>query len=243
MPDFVPSYPSVDYASMSAEKLAAYHDPSNDGTVYLFNNIVCPFGHRALWTAVEINAPFHVVEVSLKSKPASYSEMFNRYGTVPYLLDNGFAVYESAIIAQYLDFKFNNGELHRSNDPQAASLAQLAVAKFEAKPFYAEAEVREILAELETIYTNHAKAYRDQGPYLLGANLSSAEINLVPFFFRFDVLLTHYHKVDVFTDIPHLKAALAAAVGRPAFQQTVREPQYYIDAYSTYVNPAPPADS
>ncbi|KAF0715378.1 hypothetical protein As57867_003053, partial [Aphanomyces stellatus] len=181
---FTPLYSSIDYTSIPEDQLDALHSSPK---LHLFNNIVCPFGHRALWTAAEVNAPFQVIEVSLKDKPASYKEKFNRYGTVPYLLDNGFAVYESAIVAQYLDTKFNDGNLHRAKDPQAASLAQLAAAKLEIRPFYvalrtgddaAKAELKAVLTEIETIYRDHAKAFRAQGPYLLGAELSSAEINL-----------------------------------------------------------------
>ncbi|RHY59087.1 hypothetical protein DYB30_008063 [Aphanomyces astaci] len=241
--DFVPTYPSVNYSSLSNDQLDALRAGSTDGVVHIFNNIVCPFGHRALWIALEINAPFQVIEVSLSNQPASYGEKFNRYETVPFLLDNGFPVYESSIVAQYLDSKFNHGNLHQSSDPQAASVVQLATAKFEARPFYvylqvggprAEADVRDVLTELETIYSQHGK----EGPYLLGGTLSSAEINLVPFFFRFNVLLKHYRKVDLFADYPRLKAALDAAVVRPAFQQTAREPQYYIDAYAGLVSRA-----
>ncbi|KAG9416660.1 Tudor domain-containing protein 1 [Aphanomyces cochlioides] len=176
--------------------------------------------------------------------PAAYIEQFNRYGTVPFLLSNGYSIYESAIIAQYFDTKYGGGELFRHNDPEEATLAQLAAAKFEVGAFYGVlrnpseanlAELKDTLDEVEKIYRENAAAYRSKGPYLLGNKLSSAEILTVPFLFRFDILLKHYHNHDLLDGYPLLKAALEASKTRPAFQETVREPQLYIDVYAKYV--------
>ncbi|KAH9112221.1 hypothetical protein LEN26_013316 [Aphanomyces euteiches] len=244
--EFVASYPSVDYTALPEDELESFH--TADGKLHLFNNIGCPFGHRALWTAIEVNAPFQVVEVSLANKPPSFTEKFNRYGTVPYVLDNGFAVYESAIVAQYLDVKYGEGQLHHVKDVQAASIAQLAAAKFEVRPFFAylrsgneeaEKEVKAALDELETIFRVHAKAYRDQGPYLLGAELSSAEINIVPFLYRFDLVLRHFRKHDLLAGHPLINAAFEAVKARPTFQKTVAADEFYIQAFSKFVTPAP----
>ncbi|KAH9158261.1 hypothetical protein LEN26_003096 [Aphanomyces euteiches] len=237
------AFPSTPYTSIPEDQFEALH--AADGKLRLFNNIVCPFGHRALWTALELNAPFEVIEVSLLEKPASYAEKFNRYGTVPFLLDNGFPVYESSIVAQYLDAKYGNGDLcGHTKDPQGAFLANLLSAKLEVGPFYAvlrtgeekaKEELRSALSEIEAIYRDDAKAFRAQGPYLLGAELSSADINLVPFLFRFEILLAHYRNFSFLADYPSLKALLDAVKTRPAFQKSIRPPEVYINGYSKYV--------
>ncbi|RQM19845.1 hypothetical protein B5M09_000630 [Aphanomyces astaci] len=236
-------FESTPFESLSESQLDAFKQ--KDGKLHLFNNIICPFGHRALWTAVEAHAPFHVVEVSLADMPAAYIEKFNRFGTVPYLLSNGSPVYESAIIAQYVDTKFGNGELFRHHDPEEAALSQLAAAKFEVGPLYRAlggtsvhnvAALKETLGDVETIYRVHAKEFRSSGPYLLGSKLSGAEILIVPFLFRFDILLQHYRGYTLLDGFPLLQGVLAAAKARPAFQDTVREPQFFIDAYAAYAN-------
>ncbi|ETW08872.1 hypothetical protein H310_01367 [Aphanomyces invadans] len=236
-------FESTPFESLSEAELDGFKQ--KDGKVHLFNNIICPFGHRALWTAVEANAPFHVVEVSLADMPAAYIERFNRFGTVPYLLSNGTPIYESAIIAQYLDTKFGNGEIFRHHDPEEAALSQLAAAKFEVGPFYqvlgnasdenVEA-LKETLTDVETIYRVHAAAYRSSGPFLLGSKLGGAEILIVPFLFRFEILLKHYRNIDLLSGFPLLQAVLAAARTRSAFQDTIRDAQFYIDAYAKYAN-------
>ncbi|CAK4661117.1 unnamed protein product [Aphanomyces euteiches] len=189
-------------------------------------------------------AALFFVEVSLANKPPSYTEKFNRYGTVPFVLDNGFAVYESAIVAQYLDLKFGDGHLHRVKDPQAASIAQLAAAKFDTQPFFAfmatgdeaaETKMKASLDELEMIYRDDAKAYRDQGPYLLGAQLSSAEINIVPFFHRLNLALVHFRKYDLLANHPLLEAAFDAVQARPSYQRSIASDDVYIQIMTNYV--------
>ncbi|KAH9125843.1 hypothetical protein AeMF1_003610 [Aphanomyces euteiches] len=240
--DFHPQYPYIDYNSVPLDHLESFL--LTDGKLHLFNYIGCPYGHRAIWTAIEVNAPFQVVEVSLANKPPSYTEKFNRYGTVPFVLDNGFAVYESAIVAQYLDLKFGDGHLHRVKDPQAASIAQLAAAKFDTQPFFAfmatgdeaaETKMKASLDELEMIYRDDAKAYRDQGPYLLGAQLSSAEINIVPFFHRLNLALVHFRKYDLLANHPLLEAAFDAVQARPSYQRSIASDDVYIQIMTNYV--------
>ncbi|KAF0697480.1 Aste57867_11838 [Aphanomyces stellatus] len=209
---------------------------------------MCPYSNRALWTAIETNVPFQVIDVTFQHLPPSYGQKFNRYETVPFLLDNGFAVYESSLIVHYLDTKFNGGKLQHAPNAQAASIAQLVAAKFEVGVFYKylksandkdKAEVVAQLTDIETIYREHAKAFRGEGPYLLGAELSSAEIILGPFLFRLDILYRHYRKFDVFANFPLLKTVLEAIKARPAFQQTVLGPERYVDEYADRVTVSP----
>ncbi|OQR91352.1 hypothetical protein ACHHYP_04755 [Achlya hypogyna] len=239
---------TVAYAAFSDTELDAL---KTDGKVHLFNSIGCPYGHRALWTAIEVDAPLTVYEIGLRADmPASYIEKFNRYHTVPFLVHQGTPVYESAIIAQFLDAKYNNGTLHRRDNFEEAALAQLAAAKFETGAFYAlirnqdatkkdelEANVHLVLGELERIYRENAAAYRSEGPYLLGVELSSAEINIVPFLYRFKHVLSHYRNFDITKGYPLVAAAYEAAVARPTFKLSTREPEYYITLYAKVAAP------
>ncbi|KAF0711502.1 Aste57867_5242 [Aphanomyces stellatus] len=176
--------------------------------------------------------------------PSAYIENFNRYGTVPFALSNGQPIFESAIIAQYIDSKFGGGALFRHNNPEEAALAQLLAAKFEAGPFYRVlgtfndenvASLKELLGEVERIYREDAAAYRTKGPYLLGDKLSSAEILTATVLYRFEILLQHFRKFDLLEGFPLLKAALKAVLARPAFQATSRGPEVYIEHFAKFV--------
>jgi len=240
---------SIEYSSLGEDELNAML--TTEGKLQLFNNLICPFGHRAWWSAVEVQAPFRYVEVSLSDMPQSYIEKFNQYGTVPFMLDNGFPVYESAIVAAYLDSKYNHGKLQQQHDPQRASLVQLACAKLEIGPFYQllraqeandrsekEAEVKESLSAVEQIYRENARMFRAKGPFLLGDVLTLAEINIMPFLFRFEILLKHYRQFELLKDFPLLAAALDASKARPAFKTTTRDAKVYIDGYAKYASPS-----
>ncbi|KAF0713890.1 Aste57867_4170 [Aphanomyces stellatus] len=236
------SYKTVDFTDLTATQLDGLLQA--DGKLHLFNGLIGPFGHRALWAAVEVGAPItDVIEINLGNPPPIYEEQFTRYGSSPFLLDNGQRIYESAIIAEYLDVKYGHGKLHRFEDPFESALAQLARDKVSPGPFYAfmqgrpgaEKSLRAHLTELEQIWRENAKAYRVKGPYLLGDKLSSAEINVIPFLFRFEVLLPHYQNgFQLLADYPLLNAALQAVKARPSFQETIREADFYIKGYEPW---------
>ncbi|OQS00022.1 hypothetical protein THRCLA_06296 [Thraustotheca clavata] len=238
----------IEYTDLTESELTSFK--TQDGKVHLFNNLVCPFGHRALWTAAEAGIPFDMINIELGNMPDSYVENFNRYHTVPFLLDNGYPVFESAIVAQFLDAKYNNGEFQCRDDPEHAALAQLAMAKFQPSPIYAllrnqdaskmqqlKDNLSETMQDVETIYRDNASEYRSKGPYLLGDKISSAEINIMTFLFRFQYVLQHYRDFELMKDVPLLQVALDASVQRPAFQLTSREPEFYINYFGKYANP------
>ncbi|EQC38115.1 hypothetical protein SDRG_04545 [Saprolegnia diclina VS20] len=234
---------SIDYDTLSANELEALKTSRG---LTLFNNTVCPLAHRALWTATEVQAPLaRVIEVPIHAAmPASYIANFNRFRSVPCLLDDGVTVYESMIVAQYLDAKFNGGKLFVADDPAAAALANLVVAQFDIVPsIFAflrnkdttkDDELKALVfagvAGLERIYQEDAAAFRSRGPYLLGDRLSQAEIALVPYLFRFSLILRTYRRVELLYACPLLAAALDAATQRPAFQAATRETDVYLAA-------------
>ena len=78
------------------------------------------------------------------------------------------------------------------------------------------------------------------GPYLLGDNLSLAEIAIFPFIERFVHTLAHYRNFKIFSDcsLPNLSAAFAAAKERPAFQKTTAEGAFFVQAYKGYATKA-----
>jgi glutathione S-transferase len=81
------------------------------GFVY-FGNRVCPFAHRAFWAAEELGFAknWTYVHIDLGArKPAWYTQI-NPLGTVPCLFAGGKPVFESLILAEFV------------NDTQKASL-------------------------------------------------------------------------------------------------------------------------
>lgn len=246
-------FPSVDYTSTEAYVGSI---KAGDGKLTLFNSMICPFGARALWTAVEIGANFTQVELDLSNEslflPTSTAtyHLLNNREEVPVLADNGFLVSESPIVAQYLDQKVDNKlDLFRKSDAKQASLVRLVMNRFEVGALYgllrnkdrskdAEfiAEIRSALGAVETVYRENAAAYRSAGPYLLGDVFSAAEIHIVPFLHRFSITLSHYRNYDVTESTPLLRAALEACQQRQAFRETTLGDAYFKEGYARYAN-------
>ncbi|RHY17590.1 hypothetical protein DYB28_006142 [Aphanomyces astaci] len=241
------SYRTINYATLTDDQIVAFTKP--DGKLNYFNCVVCPFAQRVLWAALEVQAPIDtVVELDVFNLPPSYSRLVNRYGDIPHLIHDGTHVYDSPLTVNYLDATFGRGKLGRRDTPKIAALTDLLTLKTTHIPFYGylsgrdktDAPLRALLSELETIYRDHAKAHRANGPFLLGANVSTGDINLIPLLFRFEILFAHYKAYTLLPekDFPLLKAALEAAKALPTFQQTVQDPSIYIQGYSVVANQA-----
>ncbi len=71
----------------------------------LFTNHLCPYSHRIRILLEEKGIAAEKVEIDLNNKPDELLEL-NPYGTVPTLVDRDLVLYESNIIAEYLDERF-----------------------------------------------------------------------------------------------------------------------------------------
>ncbi|KAF0716779.1 Aste57867_2668 [Aphanomyces stellatus] len=209
-----------------------------------------PFPHRALWTAVEIDAPVRLINLYSPGRPQSFDDNFNHYATTPLLIDNGKRIYESMVIMDYLDTKFGGGHLHRFDDPFETALVQFVRGKFTEKVFLnfmtqaspnAEEELHASLADYEWVWREQAKEFRAKGPFLLGDKLSAAEIYLMPFYLRCEILFRHFRNgYELLAKYPLLKAALEATKQRPAFQETLSDTdEYYIQAAAHWFGAVP----
>jgi len=217
---------------------------------HFFGNLVSPFAHRAWWAMKEKGINFDYIHIDLgPTKPAWYTELVNPYGTVPCIYDEGRPIFESSIIIVYLEEKFSNtGTQLMPADLVDRANVRLIISQFEEKIFSklytvllasteeklneALAAIREPLKQVDEMYGK----YNTSGPYFLGDQLSMAEIAILPFIFRFSIIIPHFRHIDLFEDAPNFKAALEAAKTRKAFQETIVEPEYFIQAYGASIN-------
>eukprot|EP00696_Hemimastix_kukwesjijk_P012655 gnl/Hemi2/25901_TR8707_c0_g1_i1.p2 gnl/Hemi2/25901_TR8707_c0_g1~~gnl/Hemi2/25901_TR8707_c0_g1_i1.p2 ORF type:complete len:267 (-),score=127.29 gnl/Hemi2/25901_TR8707_c0_g1_i1:135-884(-) len=212
---------------------------------------ICPFAHRAWWTAAELgyDADWVYCHIDLGSKKPAWYSQINRFETVPAMFVGGHGVYESLIIAEYINAS-KGGSLIPA-DPLQMADCRLLIAKFDdavrgpcyqllmnKDPAKDEALKDKLLAELgwfEGLYTELKQA---GGPFFRGAELSMAEISFMPFLERFSCVLPHYRGLDLFEGgrFPNLHAALTAVRARPAFQKTTAAAEYFINAYTSYAS-------
>ncbi|EFA00963.1 pyrimidodiazepine synthase [Tribolium castaneum] len=103
--------------------------PVRRGKLRLYSNRFCPYCQRVILVLDAKRIPYEVVNINLVNKP---DWMFDKspMGKVPALeLDNGEVLYESLIIADYLDDKYNAHRLH-AKDPLQKAKDQLLLKQF-----------------------------------------------------------------------------------------------------------------
>lgn len=78
----------------------------------------------------------------------------------------------------------------------------------------------------------------EEGPYFLGAELSAADIAIMPVFDRFIATLKFYRAFDLFGPAgdqhPRLRAMYEACRARPAFAATSQGGAWYCAGYTHY---------
>ena len=149
------------------------------------------------------------------------------YGKVPVVVVEGKAIFESAIINEYLDEVHPEPKL-MPTDPFERAQARIwtdYVATRLVPPLYRvlksshPEKVERSWPELhqELTYLNHALETAG-GPWLLGAHFSMADINLLPFVHQFPQL-----EQDVLSQYPAIADFYSAFQQRPSYQSTLQD--------------------
>ena len=95
----------------------------------LFSTTSCPFAHRSRALLTLMGARFELREIDLANKPADFLAL-SPTGAVPLLEDDGFVLYESAVINEYLAERLAWREAF-SPDVHQRALERLAMKRFD----------------------------------------------------------------------------------------------------------------
>nr|UUB32726.1 glutathione S-transferase GSTo1 [Dendroctonus valens] len=99
------------------------------GKLRLYSNRFCPYSQRVMLVLDAKKIAYDVININLHSKPDWYFEK-SPYGKVPAIeLENGDVLYESLIIADYLDEKYRSNRL-QSVDPLQKAKDRLLIEDF-----------------------------------------------------------------------------------------------------------------
>lgn len=212
--------------------------------IELFSARVCPYAHRTRLVLLEKGLECELVEIDFNNKPKRFLEI-SRYGKVPAIVHDGYEIYESAIINEYLDEVFPDPPLM----PEGAGRRALAriwidycdrhltddlYAAIRNQEAERQAELNARLAEhMRTIETAGLGRLGGEGPYWLGARPSLVDFAYYPFFERLPAW-THYRGIAVPDDCPRLAAWLEAMAGRDSVKAIANPPEYYIERYARY---------
>lgn len=164
----------------------------------LYGADVCPFVHRVRLILAEKRVEHDYVAIDLANKPDWYHDVLPT-GRVPLLEHNGFRLWESDIVCEYLDEAFLSPSF-MPDDPGHRAEVRLAIQWIGSRfipLFYKllasqDPEAREgFKKEFKTVFEELAERIESgPGPYL-GVELSLADFELYPWFERWCVL-EHY---------------------------------------------------
>ena len=193
----------------------------------LISHHLCPFVQRAAIALIEKDVPFERRNIDLSNKPDWFLKLLP-LGKVPLLLvDNETVLFESAVIAEYIN-DITGGDL----------LASDALARSRQRAWIEFASTT--IGSIGKLYTARDKDAFDSaraalsdkwqtleenlgdGPYFSGENFSLVDAAFAPVFRYFDVI-ENLSYVDFLPDVPKVRAWRNVLAKRPSVQQAVSE--------------------
>lgn len=198
-------------------------------TLRLISHRLCPYVQRARIVLIEKAIPHDIEFIDLGNKPGWFLEI-SPLGKVPVLLVDGKPIFESAVIAEYLD-EITDGSLHPTQPVEKAvnrSWIEFASNTLAAiSNFYNASDEVAFEKATDVLKTRMAslEAALGHGPYFNGSSFSLVDAAFAPVFRYFDVI-DLYANFGIFVAAPRVRAWRDALSLRPSVQQAV------VDDYS-----------
>lgn len=194
----------------------------------LISHKLCPYVQRVAILLGEKGIPFERKDIDLANKPDWFLEL-SPLGKTPVLLVDGEAIFESAVICEYLD-ETATPHLHPRDALQRArhrSWMEFGSALLNKTGAFYNAPDEEALsaraADLRAMFAR-VEAALGQGPWFGGQNFSMVDAVFGPVFRYFDVF-DGIGDFGVFAGMPRVQAWRLALAGRASVRKAVR-PDY-----------------
>jgi glutathione S-transferase len=187
----------------------------------------CPFAIRVRTVLEEKGLAYTVIEENLK-QPSAELLRLHPEGKVPLLIHNGRAIPESAVITEYLDENFPAHPLRPTEEGGRSQIKlwtkwcdeefKPALDLFKYKyPQLSSTDQADAIANLRQLLQKLTDALGSQ-PYLLGNDLTLADIHLFPFYRQLSKTGFPAHH-----NSPILDAWLNRITSRPAFEKVMEK--------------------
>lgn len=190
----------------------------------LISHPLCPYVQRAVIALTEKHADFERIDIDLKEKPDWFLAL-SPLGKTPLLLIGEQAIFESAVICEYLEDTIAPA-LHPADAlERARHRAWIEFASATLNSIWAFYTARddaayEAAARALTDRFTQIEKVLDEGPYFVGASFSLVDAAFAPVFRYFDVF-DEVSGVDVFSATPRTRAWRQALAQRPSVQEAV----------------------
>ena len=192
----------------------------------LYSHVLCPYVQRAAIVLIEKGASFERCDIDLADKPEWFLKV-SPLGKTPVLLVGHEAIFESAVICEYLDDTLSP-RLHPADPLQRArhrSWCEFGSGLLNAiASFYTAADDAVLTARAVDIHARLQRieaALDDDGPYFAGAPFRIVDAAFGPVFRYFDAFerIADFGFDAGLIKVPRWRRALAE---RPSIVQAVR---------------------
>uniref|UniRef100_A0A1B6MTK7 Glutathione transferase n=1 Tax=Graphocephala atropunctata TaxID=36148 RepID=A0A1B6MTK7_9HEMI len=223
--------------------------PSSAGKMRLYGMRFCPYDQRVHLVMIAKNIPHDNVWINLKTKPDWYLKKIPST-KVPGLLIDGQALYESLIIADYLDEKFPDRPLH-SNDPLKKAKDRILIENFGkvTSPFYkvmtgVNATVEEFEDVVKELVAFDNELASRGTPFFGGDKPGMVDYVIWPWFERIQMFKILHGDQFVFPKdrLPNLAQWLTRMVADEAVQQYYLTPEKHASFIRTQQSGNPDYD-
>ena len=214
-------------------------------TIELFSFEGCPYAQRSRMMLVEKNIDCKMVEIDLKNRPNWFSKLAP-LGKVPLLRHNGHVIYESRIINEYLEEVFPLPKLLPNNNIKRAitrfwveycdSYFMPALRKLNVKnrnKDYVKNCVS--LAKVFNFIEDEAFSKNSTGPFLMGASVTLADIQFMPFIERFSCY-EELWGVKVPSNCDQFNNWVSVMKTRDSYRMTCKPHSYHLKRYTAFTN-------
>uniref|UniRef100_A0A914XQ32 Glutathione S-transferase omega n=1 Tax=Plectus sambesii TaxID=2011161 RepID=A0A914XQ32_9BILA len=215
--------------------------PLASGKIRLYNMRFCPYAERAVLYFAKKNVSVEVINVNLVDKPKWYLER-NPLGKVPTIEHDGKIIYESAVVAEYLDDIFPDSSV-LPKDPYLRAHQKILVERLSAISGAFYGLLRATADNQEAGIANLKKAL-DTAESLLtdnfygGKSSGYADMLVWPHLERVEVLPLirpdlHLDKL-LGTDYPKLTAYIARMKELPEVKVAIRPAEHHVQFFDSY---------
>lgn len=181
----------------------------------------CPFVMRSLILLFEKGVAFTRTEIDLANKPDWFLEI-SPLGKVPVLRQGDAVVFESNVIAEYLDEVYAP-RMHPADPLQKAE--NRAWMEFASQTMslcfgMSNASDAAVFTEKKAAFAAKLGQLEQQivGPFFNGETMAVVDCVFAPLFLMLDII-DHHTSLEFFADCPKLKAWSAQLLARPSVQQ------------------------
>ncbi|KAH9489973.1 Glutathione S-transferase omega-1 [Bulinus truncatus] len=233
--------PITHSAMLNPDELRTPDAPLLEGQVLrMYSMRMCPYAQRARLMLAAKGVNYDLVNVDLNKKPDWFFD-YNPYGEVPVILHNGGHVYESLIVAEYIEESFPDPKLY-SDDPLVRAHEKIYFNHWTKKgipAFYSLLKIGYAEPEATKRLTEHIKVLdgfleKLDKPYFHGRNVGFSDYMIWPWFERLSVL----KDINEFIICPQTYPRITAWIERmwqdPVVLKCMIDPKMMTEHYAQY---------